>query len=105
MNNYIKVFAASVLSFMVVSCSLDEVNYSAESSEEYIKDETQYEELVSAAYMRLRPLISSTTTDLMWYGTDIYSRTGEMNDAHRKPFLFLRFLLQIYSCVERSRHG
>lgn len=38
MNNYIKVFAASVLSFMVVSCSLDEVNYSAESSEEYIKD-------------------------------------------------------------------
>jgi hypothetical protein len=40
MNNYIKVFAASVLSFMVVSCSLDEVNYSAESSEEYIKDET-----------------------------------------------------------------
>lgn len=81
MNNYIKVFAASVLSFMVVSCSLDEVNYSAESSEEYIKDETQYEELVSAAYMRLRPLISSTTTDLMWYGTDIYSRTGEMNDA------------------------
>ena len=42
MNNYIKVFAASVLSFMVVSCSLDEVNYSAESSEEYIKDETQY---------------------------------------------------------------
>lgn len=81
MNNYIKVFAASVLSFMVVSCSLDEVNYSAESSEEYIKDETQYEELVSAAYMRLRPLISSTTTDLMWYGTDIYSRTGEINDA------------------------
>ena len=81
MNSYIKVFATGLLSFMVASCSLDEVNYSAESSEEYIKSETQYEELVSAAYMRLRPLISSTTTDLMWYGTDIYSRTGEMNDA------------------------
>lgn len=81
MNSYIKVFATGLLSFMVASCSLDEVNYSAESFEEYIKSETQYEELVSAAYMRLRPLISSTTTDLMWYGTDIYSRTGEMNDA------------------------
>lgn len=81
MNSYIKVFATGLLSFMVASCSLDEVNYSAESSEEYIKSETQYEELVSATYMRLRPLISSTTTDLMWYGTDIYSRTGEMNDA------------------------
>lgn len=81
MNNYIKVIATSVLGFIVASCSLDEVNYSAETSEEYIKGETQYEELVSAAYMRLRPLISSTTTDLMWYGTDIYSRTGEMNDA------------------------
>lgn len=81
MNSYIKVFATGLLSFMVASCSLDEVNYSVESSEEYIKSETQYEELVSAAYMRLRPLISSTTTDLMWYGTDIYSRTGEMNDA------------------------
>lgn len=81
MNNYIKVIATSILGFIVASCSLDEVNYSAETSEEYIKGETQYEELVSAAYMRLRPLISSTTTDLMWYGTDIYSRTGEMNDA------------------------
>lgn len=81
MNSYIKVFVTGLLGFMVASCSLDEVNYSAESSEEYIKSETQYEELVSAAYMRLRPLISSTTTDLMWYGTDIYSRTGEMNDA------------------------
>ena len=81
MNNYIKVFATGFLGFIMVSCSLDEVNYSAETSEEYIKGETQYEELVSATYMKLRPLISSTTTDLMWYGTDIYSRTGEMSDA------------------------
>lgn len=81
MNNYIKIFATGFLGFIMVSCSLDEVNYSAETSEEYIKGETQYEELVSATYMKLRPLLGLTNTHLMWYGTDIYSRVGELNDT------------------------
>lgn len=66
MNNYIKVFAASVLSFMVVSCSLDEVNYSAESSEEYIKDETQYEEAGFSSLYEIKAV-----NQLYDYGFDV----------------------------------
>ena len=66
---------------LLTACSLDEVNYSAETSSNYIQSETQYNELVNATYMKLRPLVSTTATHCMWYGTDIYSRTGEINDS------------------------
>lgn len=65
----------------VSSCSLDEQNYSAVTSNNYITSETQYEELVNATYMQLRPLYNSNAVNCMFYGTDIYSRTGELNDA------------------------
>ena len=66
---------------MVTSCSLDEQNFSAVTSNNYIQSETQFEELVNAAYMQMRPLYNSTGVNCMFYGTDIYSRTGELNDA------------------------
>ncbi len=80
-NNYIRLLFATCLFLSMVACSLDEVNYSAETTEDYISGETQYEELVAAAYMRLRTLIGYTNTNMMWYGTDIYLRTGELNDT------------------------
>jgi len=77
-------YIALDLAFIVTgvsSCSLDEQNYSAVTSNNYITSETQYEELVNATYMQLRPLYNSNAVNCMFYGTDIYSRTGELNDA------------------------
>jgi len=77
-------YIALGLAFIVTgvsSCSLDEQNYSAVTSNNYITSETQYEELVNATYMQLRPLYNSNAVNCMFYGTDIYSRTGELNDA------------------------
>jgi len=77
-------YIALGLAFIVIgvsSCSLDEQNYSAVTSNNYITSETQYEELVNATYMQLRPLYNSNAVNCMFYGTDIYSRTGELNDA------------------------
>lgn len=70
-----------IMTIGISSCSLDEQNYSAVTSNNYITSETQYEELVNATYMQLRPLYNSTAVNCMFYGTDIYSRTGELNDA------------------------
>lgn len=66
---------------MITSCSLDEVNNSSVTASAYITGEDQYEELVTAAYMYLRPLYNGVSTNMMWYGTDIYSRFGEVNDS------------------------
>lgn len=68
----------SILAF-AASCSLDEDNRSAETTGNYFKGEAQYEELVNEAYIMLRPLLRNTAS--MWYGTDIYERTGELNDT------------------------
>ena len=80
-----KIFKVTVLGLigmgLVTSCTLDEVNYSSSTTSNYIVSETQYEELVNAAYMYMRPLFNSTATHCMWYGTDIYSRTGQLNDS------------------------
>ncbi len=76
---YIKIFVlCCTVSF--ASCSLDETNYSAATDENYIKSETQYEELVNAAYMYMRPLCQKTKC--MWYGTDDYSTQGLINGQY-----------------------
>lgn len=64
---------------LVSSCSLDEENRSASTSANYFTGEAQYEELVNQAYIMMRPLLRNTSS--MWYGTDIYERTGEVNDV------------------------
>jgi len=80
-----KIIQISILGLLITgiisSCSLDEINKSAVTSDNYITSESEYEELVTAAYMYLRPLLGSTNTHMMWYGTDIYSRTGEVNSS------------------------
>jgi len=59
---------------LIASCSLDETNYSSVTSDNYITSETQYEELVAAAYMYMRPLCQKQ--NCMWYGTDDYTTQG-----------------------------
>lgn len=70
-----------IMAMGATSCSLDEQNYAAVTIDNYITGEAQYEELVNATYMQLRPLYNSNAVNCMFYGTDIYSRTGELNDA------------------------
>lgn len=69
--------AALCSALLLTSCSLDETNYSAVTDKNYITGETQYEELVNAAYMYMRPLCQKT--NCMWYGTDNYSIQGLIN--------------------------
>ena len=61
---------------MFNACSLDEMNYSAVTDTNYITGEAQYEELVAAAYMYMRPLCQKT--NCMWYGTDDYTTQGQL---------------------------
>lgn len=78
MKNIFKITSIGLLAMsLVTSCSLDEVNNSAVTDVNYITSETQYEELVAAAYMYLRPL--TQYTNCMWYGTDSYETTGEVS--------------------------
>lgn len=56
------------------ACSLDEVNKSSLDSGSYFTGETQYEQLVSEAYLTMRPLMRITIP--MWYGTDLYECQG-----------------------------
>ncbi|MCD7932282.1 MAG: RagB/SusD family nutrient uptake outer membrane protein [Tannerellaceae bacterium] len=65
--------------FSITACSLDEVNYSSEDSSNYFEGEEQFEELVTHVYVMMRPLLRNT--GLMWYGTDIYERTGKVDDT------------------------
>lgn len=64
---------------LTVSCSLNELNHSSVTSVDYIQGDAQYEELVNAAYMNLRPLYNSVSLDLMFYGTDLYQRIAELS--------------------------
>lgn len=61
------------------SCDLDEINKTNASSDNYITSEQQYEELVTAVYQFMRPLLRQT--GCMWWGTDIIERTGEVNNT------------------------
>jgi len=79
MKKIINYTAAILLLVLTYSCSLDEVNPSSVTSDEYFATESSYEELVAEAYRNLRPLLQSTTH--MWYGTDMYDRTGVINDT------------------------
>jgi len=74
--NYTLAIALLVLTY---SCSLEEYNPSSVTSDEYFVTESSYEELVAEAYRNLRPLLQNTTH--MWYGTDMYDRTGVINDT------------------------
>lgn len=79
MKKLINYTAAILLLALTYSCSLDEVNPSSVTSDEYFVTESSYEELVAEAYRNLRPLLQTTTN--MWYGTDMYDRTGVVNDT------------------------
>lgn len=61
------------------SCDLNEVNKSSASSGNYITSEKEYEELITAVYQFMRPLLRNT--GCMWLGTDIIERTGEVNNT------------------------
>jgi hypothetical protein len=74
--NYIATIALLVLTH---SCSLDEINPSSVTSDKYFATQDGYEELVAETYRGLRPLLQNTTN--MWYGTDMYERTGVVDDT------------------------
>ncbi len=62
------------------SCKLTEVNPSSVTSDQYFTTSSSYDELVNEAYSMLRPLLQNTNN--MWYGTDLYDRTGVVDDTH-----------------------
>ncbi|WP_321333360.1 RagB/SusD family nutrient uptake outer membrane protein [uncultured Bacteroides sp.] len=66
---------------MFNSCSLDEVNNSSVTSDDYFTTEKAYEEFAAETYVMMRPLLRNTTS--MWYGTDMYECTGEVNDTQK----------------------
>lgn len=72
------IIAISLLVF-AQSCKLDEVNPSSVTSDKYFLTQDAYEELVAETYRGLRPLLQNTTN--MWYGTDMYERTGVVDDT------------------------
>lgn len=76
MKNIIKNLLLLSCFGLLNACSLDETNYSAVTDENYITSESQYEELVTAAYMYMRPLCQKT--NCMWYGTDDYATQGQL---------------------------
>lgn len=61
------------------ACSLDEVNNSSLDSSNYFTGETEYEQLVSEAYVTMRPLMRITIP--MWYGTDLYECQGSTTES------------------------
>lgn len=71
-KSYITIAALCLLS--TTSCSLDEINNSAEPIGDYLKGDAQFEELTAQVYADMRPLLRNTSS--MWYGTDIYEYTG-----------------------------
>ena len=76
MKNIYKSILLLCTTGLLFSCSLDETNYSAVTDSNYTKGEAQYEELVAAAYMYMRPLCQKT--NCMWYGTDDYETQGQL---------------------------
>lgn len=73
------IVTVSLMTVLFYACSLDEVNLSAVTSDEYFSTQEAYEELVAETYVRLRPLLQNTVN--MWYGTDMYERTGLVDDT------------------------
>lgn len=74
-NTFICLAATSLLA----SCSLDEENRSSVTSDNYFKAAIEYDELVSHTYVTLRPLLRNG--EPMWFGTDLYERSGQLNDS------------------------
>jgi hypothetical protein len=72
------IVAISLLAF-TQSCSLKEVNPSSVTSDKYFVTQAAYEELVNETYRNLRALLQDTNN--MWYGTDMYDRTGVVDDT------------------------
>ena len=79
MKKSIKYIAAVLLLALAQSCKLDEVNPSSVTSDEYFTTQSAYEETVNETYRYLRPLLQNTNQ--MWYGTDMYDRTGVVDDT------------------------
>src|ERR1700709_2084460 len=72
------IVAISLMAFSQ-SCSLKEVNPSSVTSDKYFVNQAAYEELVNETYRNLRPLLQDTNN--MWYRTDMYDRTGVVDDT------------------------
>lgn len=64
----IGILAATLL---VSSCSLDEINKSALTSDNYFTNDAEFDELVSASYESVRTILRDQQGP-MWSGTDIY---------------------------------
>jgi hypothetical protein len=79
MKKLINYIVAISLLVLAQSCRLDEVNPSSVTSDKYFDTQDAYEELVAETYRGLRPLLQNTTH--MWYGTDMYERTGVVDDT------------------------
>jgi len=79
MKKLINSIIAISLLVLAQSCKLDEVNPSSVTSDKYFANQDAYEELVAETYRGLRPLLQNTTN--MWYGTDMYERTGVVDDT------------------------
>ena len=59
----------------VSSCSLDEVNKSALTSDNYFTNDAEFDELVTTSYEMTRSLLRDELPS-MWYGTDLYEFYG-----------------------------
>ncbi|WP_448701983.1 RagB/SusD family nutrient uptake outer membrane protein [Mucilaginibacter sp. AW1-3] len=79
MKKLITYIAAVLVLILAHSCKLDEVNPSSVTSDKYFVTQDSYEELVNETYRYLRPLLQNTGH--MWYGTDMYDRTGVVDDT------------------------
>lgn len=79
MKKLITYTAAILILILAHSCKLDEVNPSSVTSDKYFTTQASYEELVNETYRYLRPLLQNTGH--MWYGTDMYDRTGVVDDT------------------------
>ena len=79
MKKLITYIAAILVLTLVHSCKLEEVNPSSVTSDKYFITQNSYEELVNETYRYLRPLLQNTGH--MWYGTDMYDRTGVVDDT------------------------
>lgn len=73
----ITMFAAILL---ITSCSLDEVNKSALTSDNYFTTENEFDELVTNVYVSVRTLLRNQQGP-MWHGTDLYEGAGPLTDA------------------------
>lgn len=73
----INILAAVILT---TSCSLDEVNKSSLTSDNYFASNTEFDELVTNVYVSTRGLLRDQQSP-MWHGTDLYEGQGQITDA------------------------